>query len=382
MDRSHLFIPGPAGATAAVLEALSRPIRPHYGPEFVASYNLCRSRLRRIFRTENDLYLMVGPGTGALDAAFASALPDGARVLVPTNGLFGQRIAGMAQAHRARVERIEFAPGEPIDAERIVDHLRQDPGFDAVAWVHHETSTGVLNPVEPISLACREVGALSIIDAISSLGGVELDVDGWGIDLCVAVPNKVIAAEPGLAPITVSAQAWSAIDANPDSRGWYYDLRTWRRYDQEWSDWHPYPTTVPSGVLDALNVAVEELLDEGLEMRIARTREAQQTVRAGLRAMGFSMFVADEHASPITTAVHAHPDLSVPELVTTLRDRYGIYISGGLGDLATRIFRVGHMGTAIQPAENELLLGAIGEIMQERDLLLQEHGAGVEGAAG
>lgn len=376
----HLFIPGPAGADPRVLEALSGPIRPHYGPEFVAAYNLCRERVKRAMRTDNDVYLIVGPGTAALDAAMASALPDGARVLVATNGLFSLRLAAMAEAHRAQVEVLEFAPGEPVDAERVIERMRREPRPAAVAWVHHETSTGVLNPVEPITRACRELGVLSIIDAISSLGGVELEVDAWGVDFCVSVPNKVLAAEPGLALISVSAEGWAAIDSNPDTRAWYYDLRTWRRFDVDWAGWHPYPTTVPSGVLDALSTSLELLLDEGLERRIANTRQAAERVRATLRDMGFSMFVPDEHASPITTAVHAHPGFAVPELVTALRERYGIYISGGLGDLATRIFRIGHMGSAIDPAENDLLLGALGELMHERGLVLQEESAGVEGA--
>ncbi len=377
----HLFIPGPAGADPKVLEALGGPIRPHYGAEFVAAYNLCRDRLRRLLRTDNDLYLIVGPGTAALDAAMASILPDGARVLVAANGLFGHRLASMARAHRSQVEVLEFAPGEPIDAERVIERMRREPRPAAVVWVHHETSTGVLNPVEPIARAGRELGVLSIIDAISSLGGTELDVGGWGVDICVSVPNKVLAAAPGLAPISVSPQAWAAIDANPDTRGWYLDLRTWRQYDANWADWHPYPTTVPGGVLDALNTTLEQILEEGLERRIERTWQAADRVRAALRGMGFSMFVPDEYASPITTAVHAHPELPVPELVDTLRSRYGIYISGGLGDMATGIFRIGHMGTAIESAENDLLLAAFEEIMQERGLVLQEQSAGIEGAA-
>lgn len=370
-DRIHLFIPGPAGAAPEVLEALGAPLRPHYGADFVADYNLCRERLRRVFRTTNDLYLIVGPGTGALDAAMASALPDGAHVLVATNGLFGARLAEMARAHRAQVEVMEFGVREPIDADRVVERLRREPRLSAVAWVHHETATGVLNPVEPIARAGRELGVLSIIDAISSLGGTELDVDGWGVDLCVGVPNKVLAAGPGLAPISVSPEAWAAIDNNPDTRGWYYDLRTWRTYDNAWKGWHPYPTTVPSGVLDALNVSLEQLLSEGLECRIERTRQTARRVREALRGMGFSMFVSDAHASPITTAVHAHPDLPVPALLDALREQYGIYISGGLGELATKIFRIGHMGTATEASENDLLLAAFEEILTARRVASQ-----------
>lgn len=372
----HLFIPGPATAAPEVLEALAGPIRPHYGPDFVAQYNGCRDKLKEVFRTRNDLFMIVGPGTAALDAAFASALPDGARVLVPTNGWFGARTAEMLRAHRAQVELLQFPLGQPIDADAVIERLRGG-GFRAVAWVHHETSTGVLNPVEPISKAARECGALSIIDAVSALAGTELAVDDWGVDLCISVGNKGLAAQPGLSAITVSPQAWEAIDANPDRRGWYLDLRTWRHYDREWADWHPYPTTVPSGLVAALDTSLRLILEEGLDVRIVRTREASLRVRSRLRELGFEMFVDDEYASPITTAVRARPDLPVADLIAALRDGYGIYISGGLDSLAGKIFRIGHMGRAIEPEETELLLGAIGELVGAR--LGQEESAGVEG---
>lgn len=374
----HLFIPGPAGADPEVQAELGQPIRPHYGPDFVAAYNRCRDRFRQVFRTDNDLFLIVGPGTAALDAALASALPDDARVLVPMNGWFGERMAEMCLAHRARVERMEFPEGEPIDAEAVVARLRQDGDYDAVAWVHHETSTGVLNPVEAISKAARATGTLSIIDAVSSLGGAPLEVDEWQVDLCVSVANKAIAANPGLAAITVSPQAWKAIDANPGTRSWYLDLRTWRRYDSEWAAWHPYPTTVSSNQVDALSLALEKILDEGLDHRLERTADAARRVRQGLRDLGFTMFAPDACASPITTAVNAHPALPPAELIDELRARHGIYISGGLDELAGKIFRIGHMGTAIDDGEIDLLLDSVAGILRRRGLL-QTQSAGVEG---
>lgn len=373
----HLFIPGPATAEPEVLAALAQPIRPHYGPEFVELYNGCRERMKRVFRTSNDLFLIVGPGTAAFDAGFASCLHDGARVLVPANGWFGQRTAEMLRAHRADVEYMAFPLGQPIDTDQVVERIRSG-GFDAVAWVHHETSTGVLNPVEPISKAARQAGALSMIDAVSSLAGTELAVDDWQVDICVSVGNKGLASQPGLAAITVSKQAWEVIDANPDHRTWYLDLRTWRRYDREWADWHPYPTTIPSGLVAALDTSLRMILEDGLERRIVRTREAAARVRDGLKALGFEMYVDDEHASPITTSVRAHPDLPVEELIARLRDEHNIYISGGLADLAGQIFRIGHMGRSIEPEETDLLLNAIASLLASRQQ--DRENAGVEEA--
>lgn len=384
-DEFHLFIPGPAGADPEVLEAMGAPIRPHYGPEFVTEYNTCRERMRQVFRTDNDLFLIVGPGTAALDAAMASALRDGARVLVPGNGWFGTRTAEMCRAHRAEVDFMEFPAGAPIDADAVIARMLETRPA-AVAWVHHETATGVLNPVAPIARAARAAGILSIIDAVSSLAGTPLEVDDWCVDLCVSVSNKGLASQPGLAAISVSPQAWAAIDANPDTRSWYLDLRTWRRYDREWADWHPFPTTVPSGVLGALNVSLRKILQEGLDRRIERTAAAARRVREGLREMGFEMLVDDAWASPITTSVKGHPQMPPAELIATLRDRYGIFISGGLDALRGKIFRIGHMGRSIEPEEVELLLGAIRELLTERGILETGRGglterAGLKGAS-
>ncbi|MFW6198262.1 MAG: pyridoxal-phosphate-dependent aminotransferase family protein [Acidobacteriota bacterium] len=361
----HLFIPGPAGAEPEVLEALARPITPHYGSDFVAAYRACQERMKRIFRTDNDLYLMVGPGTAALDGAMASALPDGARVLVPTNGWFGDRMARMFRTHRAEVEVMDFPLGTRIDADSVVERMAREPRLDAVGWVHHETSTGVLNPVREIAAAGRQEGILSIIDAVSSLGGTELAVDDWGVDLCVSVANKSLASQPGLAAISVSPQAWRAIDANPHHRSWYLDLRTWRAYDTEWADWHPYPTTVPTGLVYALDVALELILEEGLENRLERTRAAAWRVRSGLREMGFEMFVPDEIASPVTTSVRVRDDVPAAELIGRLQRDHGIYISGGIEELHGKIFRIGHMGSAIKAEEVELLLDAIRGIVAD-----------------
>jgi alanine-glyoxylate transaminase/serine-glyoxylate transaminase/serine-pyruvate transaminase len=370
----HLFIPGPAGSTPEVVEATGRPIVPHYGPKFVADYNRCIDLFKVVFQTGNDVFLIIGPGTASLDAALSSALPDGARVLAPTSGWFGDRLAEMCRAHRAEVDLVEFPRGRAIDPDEVRRRLESaDQPYDAVAWVHHETSTGVLNPVEPVATAAREHGALTIIDAVASVGGVDLPVDAWGVDLCVTVANKCLAAPPGISAISVSPRAWEVIDANPSSRSWYLDLRTWRQYREDWTAWHPYPTTVASNVIAAINTSIEQLLEEGLDVRIRRTAEAAAAVRSGLRGMGFEMFVDDDVASPVTTSVHAHPDLPPADLVSYLVER-SIFISGGLADLTGKIFRIGHMGTAIERGEVELLLGEIENALRHAGVAVPEVG--------
>lgn len=374
----HLFIPGPASVSPEVMEALGHPISPHYGADFVAVYNRCLEGMKRIFQTDNDLYLIVGPGTAALDAAVTSAIPDGARVLALSNGFFGDRIVEMCQSHRADTDSLRFEDGQPIDADAVVQRLSEGPGYDAVVWVHHETSTGVLNPAEQIAAAAREHGALSIVDAIASVGGVEVPVDAWGIDFCVSVANKCLAIPPGISAISVSDSAWRAIDSNTSTRGWYLDLKVWRRYRQDWPAFHPYPTTVPTSILYAMDTGIQQILAEGLDSRIARTAEAALAVRKGLRQLGFDMFVDDEWASPITTSVRAHERLPAADLAAYLVQTHDIHISGGLGPLAGVIFRVGHMGLAIEREEVELVLHATEEALRLAGVEVSE-GAGLEG---
>ena len=359
----HLFIPGPAGATPEVLESLGQPATPHYGPAFVDVYNRCRRGFQEIFRTSNDLYLIAGPGTSAIDAAMMSALRPGSRVLALANGWFGARTAEMSRYHGADVEVMEFELGTPVDADRVIERLRSGPRFDMITWIHHETTTGVLNPVEPISRAARELGTLSLVDAVSSLGGTDVRVDDWCLDFCISVPNKCLGAPAGLSPITVSPQAWEAIDSHGDSRGWYLDLKVWRRYDEDWAAWHPYPTTVPTGVAYAVETCLEQVFEEGLEARFARTRAAASAVRSALGTMGFDMFVPEESASPTTTAVRAHPEIPTEHLLTELAEKHDVFVSAGIGDLHGKIFRVGHMGTAIDEPEVRLLIDAIGDVL-------------------
>ena len=364
-DDVHLFIPGPVSVAPSVAAAACQPIVPHYGSQFVALYNRCLERLQQVFETDHDLYLIVGPGSAALDVALTSSLNDRSRVLVLVNGWFSHRLAQMCQAHCAEIEIFEEASGQPIDVDRAVDRVQAKPSLDAVVWVHDETSTGVLNPVEPIAQAAKAAGVLSILDGVSSLGGTELRVNKWGVDLCVTVANKCLASVPGLSAISVSPYAWEIIDANGGRSGWYLDLRVWRQSRQSWCDWHPYPTTVPPGLVSALDASLGEILHEGLSKRFERTLSAARRVREGLREMGFEMFVEEAHASPTVTAVCPHAQLPADQMIRLLRQRRGICIAGGIDELHGVILRIGHMGRAIDTVEVELLLSSVQELLEQ-----------------
>jgi len=339
------MIPGPVDVEPEVLAVMGQPVPAHYGPEWMEIHQEMGELLREVFQTQGEVLLMPGPGSAGLDAALGSLLPPGGRILIPTNGFFGERMATIAEANGLEVGRAAFEWGEPLDLALIEDRLR-DGEMEALAVVHHETSTGVLNPLPEIAALARKYDPWFVVDAVASLGGVELPVDGWGIDLCISVANKCLAAPPGLALLSVSERAWARIEGNSHRRGWYLDLRTWQQYARDWAGWHPYPTTLPTNNILALQVSLRRILKHGLAAYQARHRAAAQRVRAGLHELGFPLLVEAPLAAPIITAVGPYPGRTAEEFHTFLKNEHGILIGGGMGPLRGRMCRVGHMGRA------------------------------------
>lgn len=344
--RYKLFIPGPCEVDEAVLEAMARPTPRHYGPEWMEVYRETVGLLKRVFQTDNDIFLVPGAGSAGMDMAIGSLLAAGETVIVGQNGFFGERLVEIAASHGLRVVPFEAPLGRPLDPDDLRSTLAREPSARAVAVVHHETSTTVLNPLRELVEATHEAGLPIIVDAIASLGGTPLPVDEWGVDVCVTVANKCLECPPGLAFISVGPRAWEWVDGNDSQPGWYLNLRTWRRYATDWADWHPYPVTLPTNNILGLRVSLARILEEGLEAHFARYRQAAQAVRRGLEALGFEMLVEEPFASPIATAVKVRPELDAGALMGYLAREHGILVSGGLGPLAGKIFRVGHMGKA------------------------------------
>lgn len=345
--RYKLFIPGPCEVDEEVLAAMAQPTPRHYGPEWMRVYREVMHLLKQVFQTQNDLFLIPGAGSAALDMALGSLLREGETVVVGNNGFFGERLGAIAQAHGLRVVWLTAPQGRPLDPDDLRKVLEKEPEARAVAVVHHETATTVLNPLRELAAVANERGVPIITDAISSLGGVPLPVDEWNIDVCVTVANKCLECPPALAFVSVSRRAWEWVDRDRGAaHGWYLNLRTWREYARKWSDWHPYPVTLPTNNILALQSSLQRILAEGLEAHYERYRQAAQAVRQGLGAVGFEMLVEESFASPIATAVKARPEFKVDELARYLAQEHGILISGGIGPLRGKIFRVGHMGKA------------------------------------
>jgi len=357
--RVRLMIPGPVDVEDDILAALAEPTLPHYGQTWQPIYQEALESLKQVFGTRNDLFMIPGAGTAALEAGMSSLMRSGDRVLVPYNGFFGRRMGTVAQGWGLEVIPVEVPPGQPLDPDAIRRHLAAEPNIQAVVVVHLETSTGVLNPLREIAAVTNELGVPIIVDAVSSLGGVPLLVDEWGIDVCVTVINKCLACPPGVAPISISRRAWEQIERKGDrAHGWYLNLETWRWYAANWP-WHPTPVTLPTNNIVALLTSLRRIMESGLEAHYTRFAQAAHRVREDLRRLGFEMFAADDCASPLITAVRPLPGMNVSDFQKYLLREHQILISGGLDDLFGKIFRVGHIGRAASPDYVEAFLAGV-----------------------
>ncbi|HPH96765.1 MAG TPA: alanine--glyoxylate aminotransferase family protein [Anaerolineaceae bacterium] len=349
-----LFTPGPGDVDEDVLDALSAPVMRHYGPEWMEVYNETISLLREFYLTENDLFMVPGPGTATLDMAIGSTLASGEKIIVGNNGFFGDRLLHIAEAYGLNPVLFSAPLGQPLDPEALQEILKAHPDAKAVAMVHHETSTTVLNPLRQIADVTHAAGRVIIVDAVSSLGGIELPVDEWGIDICVTASNKCLEAVPGVGFISVSDAAWKLVDSHSgNGHGWYLNLRNWRKYLKEWGSWHPTPVTMPVNVIFGVCASMKRIRAKGLEAHREKYVRANQIVRKGMASLGFEMFVAPEYAAPIASGYRARPEFEIAEMMKWLLEERAITIGGGLGPLSGKIFRIGHLGKS---AEREYLV--------------------------
>jgi len=364
-SRIRLMIPGPVDVEDDVLAALAEQTLPHYGDAWLAIYNEVIAGLKQLFGTRNDLFVIPGPGSAGLDAALGSLMRSGDKVLIPSNGFFGQRTMTMARAYGLDVRSVEAPLDLPLDPGAIRQRLAAEPDIQAIAVVHLETSTGVLNPMRDIAAVAHEFGVPVIADAVSSLGGVPLPVDEWGIDVCVGVANKCLACPPGVALVSVGPRAWEQIERKGDrAHGWYLNLGVWKDHALRWGSWHPYPTTLPTNNIVALRVSLRRILADGLEAHYARYGQVAQTVRAGLKRLGFELFTDEAYSSPLITAMRGLPGMDIDVFRRYLMEEWQVMVAGGLEELRGKIFRVGHIGKARSPEYTGRFLAGVEAYVQ------------------
>ncbi len=282
----RLMIPGPVSVAPEVQAAMGAPVQPHYGPRFRSLYFETLERLKDLFHTSGEVFLLSGSGTAGIDACFGSAFHRGETVIVASNGFFGLRLIDIAQRRGLNVIPVWGEEGQPLEVEPVLEALQAHPEARGVAAVHLETSTTILNPIGQLGKALRGKDVLFVVDAVSSLGGIEFRMEEWGVDLAASATQKCLGAPPGLSPVAVSQRAWERITRQPEDAGWFTDLRMWKKYMVEWGDWHPTPVTMNSNLVTALNVALRMLAEEGIEARLERYRQLALQLRAGLERIG------------------------------------------------------------------------------------------------
>jgi alanine-glyoxylate transaminase/serine-glyoxylate transaminase/serine-pyruvate transaminase len=355
-----LMGPGPCNPYPEAVEALGRPMLGHLDPEFVALLDETCDRLRTVFRTRNPMTLPIsGTGSAGMEAAFVNVVRPGDPVVVGVNGVFGARMCDVAARCGAEVVPVEVPWGKPVDPEQL---LSAHPAPKVIAVVHAETSTGVRSDIAPIAEGKGD--ALLLVDCVTSLGGIEVDVDGWGVDIAYSGTQKCLGVPPGLAPLTVSEQARERLVERCPS--WYLDLRMIGRYTGPASGARTYHHTAPVSMVMSLHAGLGALLDEGLDAVIARHAECGRLLQEGLVELGFELFAAEGHRLPELTTVWIPEGIDDVVARRTLLERYGIEIGGGLGEYAGKVWRIGCMGHTARRRNVTLLLGALAELLDER----------------
>jgi alanine-glyoxylate transaminase/serine-glyoxylate transaminase/serine-pyruvate transaminase len=356
-----LMGPGPSNPYPEVVLAMGRPMLGHLDPEFIALLDETNGRLREVFRTTNSLTFPISAtGSAGMEAAFVNVIRPGDVAVVGVNGVFGERMCDVAGRCGAEVVRVEADWGQPIDPQALLD---AHPSPAVIAIVHAETSTGVRNDVACLGTAKRD--ALLVVDCVTSLAGIPVEIDGWGVDLAYSGTQKCLGAPPGLAPFTASERAVERIVPRPQS--WYLDLNMIAAYVTGGGA-RAYHHTAPISMIFALHAALGAVLDEGLEAAWARHRECGEALQAGLQALGFELFAAEGHRLPELTSVWVPLDrlpngMDEAGARRWLLDCYGIEVGGGLGPVAGRVWRVGCMGHTARMRNVTLLLGALEELL-------------------
>lgn len=357
-----LLGPGPSMVPSRVLRAMATPPVGYLDPTYVNVMADVKDLLRYTFRTQNSFTLPIsGTGSAGMEAALCNFIEPGDDVLIAVHGFFGNRLAEMAGRYGANVDCIERPWGEIFSPAEIALALSKKR-YKLVAMVHGETSTGaVQTQVDQIAAAAHQNGALIVLDTVASLGGIQVDVDGWDIDICYSGSQKCLSAPPGLAPITVSPRAWEILEKRKTPvANWYLDMKGIWRY---WGDSPAYHHTGPANLVFALREALRLVTEEGLENRITRHQENAETLWKGLGELGLPPSVPFEYRMTSLTTPLLPEGVDEVSIRRRLLDEYNVEIAGGFGPLAGKIWRIGLMGFSSRKENVALLLSLLDEIL-------------------
>lgn len=355
----HLFGPGPTNPYPEATAALAHPLLGHLDPVFLELMDATCDGLRQVWGTQNRRTLpLSATGSAGMEAAFVNTVGEGDVVVVAVNGLFGVRMCDVAARCGAEVVRVDHEWGQPIDPQRVAE---AHPNPKVIAAVHAETSTGVRSDIA--ALGELKGDALLLVDAVTSIGGIELKADEWGVDLGYAGTQKCLGVAPGLAPFTINDRAFERRIENP--RSWYLDLGLLGGYlgSEGNSGGRTYHHTAPTAMVASLHAGLDRILAEGLETVWKRHHENGQALQDGLEKMGLELFAAPGSRLPELTTVKVPEGVDSAAVRAELLDRYDIEIGAGAGEFAKTVWRIGLMGPNASPDRVTLILGALSEVL-------------------
>jgi len=339
-EYQHLRIPGPTPIAPEVQRAMDRTILGHRSGEFSKIFAETSEKAKKAFQTNQEVLFVASSGTGALEMAVANLVQPGDKVLVVVTGVFGERFAKIAKAYLADVLVLEFAYGRALDPQQVSSLLQQHPDIKAVFATHCETSTAVANPIQELAEIVKDSSAILVVDSVSALVGMDLQMDAWGVDIVVTASHKALGLPPGLALIAVSDKAWTIIEQHSGPR-FYWDLRAYRDNAKK----NTTPFTGPVALIFGLNKSLDLIFIEGLEQGFQRHLLLRNMVRQAIKALGLELLVKiDSEASATVTAILGDESFDVEQLRKILREEYKIIVAGGQQHLKGKIFRIGHLG--------------------------------------
>ena len=359
-----LMGPGPSCVPDSVYNALSKKTLGHMDPYFIKIMDETKVFLQKVLMTKNDLTLPVsGTGSAGMETCFVNLIEKDDPVLILINGVFGKRMQDLAGRLGAKVDTLEFEWGKPVEVERVKEQLKTN-SYKIVAVVHAETSTGVRNQVKEIGELVKEKDCLYLVDTVTSLGGIEVATDAWGIDALYSGSQKCLSCPPGLAPATFSAKAVDVIvNRKTKVPNWYLDLKMLTKYWE--GKTRVYHHTAPVNMLYALNQALYLIVEEGLKNVYRRHLENHKKLVAGLEELGITMLVEPEFRLPMLNSIHIPEGIDDAAGRKELRLKYKIEIGAGLGPLAGKIWRIGLMGHTARPENVERFIAALKGILKK-----------------
>jgi aspartate aminotransferase-like enzyme len=353
--------PGPTPLPPRVREALGHEMEPHRGPAFRALLTELFEMARAAHRTEHEVLVWAGSGSAGWEIAIVNLFSPGDPVLAAINGNFGERFAGVAKRLGLDVRRLDVEWGQPILPDQLRDALKANPDVKGVLLVHNETSTGVTNSMKELAGVVRDHGALVLVDSVSGIGALPLEMDDWGIDLVMSGSQKAWMCPPGLAIVAAGPRAWAATETSTYPR-FFWDMRESR----EWAKKGMTPTTSPMTLLYGYHAALQLIHEEGIENVWQRHRELGEFTRQAVRNAGLDLFAAPGYESNSVTAFRPPAGVPASEMLKILQDEYGVVAQSGQAHMVEEIVRIGHMGWAHMPEMEEAMAAVAATATQLR----------------